>query len=65
MDYYGDRSVDAFLNFLKSEGQVEVDPPSDVVMLHQDNFHEMTQGKNVLIAFTASWCGFCKKLGIF
>ncbi|QDS72903.1 hypothetical protein FKW77_007789 [Venturia effusa] len=66
-DYDGGRDLDslsAFINEktgLKTKGAVK--PPSAVKMLNDAKFKEVIGGdKNVLVAFTAPWCGHCKSL---
>ncbi|TID27602.1 protein disulfide-isomerase domain [Venturia nashicola] len=66
-DYNGGRDLDSLSAFiiektgLKMKGAVK--PPSAVKMLNDAKFKDVIGGdKNVLVAFTAPWCGHCKSL---
>ncbi|KAK9365853.1 thioredoxin-like protein [Lipomyces kononenkoae] len=63
------RNLDAFQEFVnektgvKSPGKPKT-PPSAVVMLKDSDFSDLVldSTKDVLVAFTASWCGHCKAM---
>lgn len=50
------------MEFVKNGGEVEVAPESEVLLLHKKNFDQELKGNDVLVVYTASWCGFCKRL---
>ncbi|KAK9453200.1 thioredoxin-like protein [Dipodascopsis uninucleata] len=66
--YEQGRSIDAFQEFVAKQTGVKAGikkaAPSDVVMLTDASFPQIVldKSKDVLVAFTASWCGHCKNL---
>jgi len=66
--YEGGRDLDSFVNFITRKTGVKSNipgpPPSDVVQLDVHNFDEIVldPSSNVMVTFTAPWCGHCKKL---
>ncbi|KAK3937667.1 protein disulfide-isomerase erp38 [Diplogelasinospora grovesii] len=66
-DYNGGRDLESLSAFITEKTGVKskkkLTPPSSVVMLTDSNFKKNIGGdKNVLVAFTAPWCGHCKTL---
>ncbi|KJZ74239.1 Protein disulfide-isomerase erp38 [Hirsutella minnesotensis 3608] len=66
-DYNSGRDIDSLSSFITSKtgvkGKKKQEMPSSVVMLTDDTFPKSIGGdKNVLVAFTAPWCGHCKNL---
>lgn len=62
-EYDGDRSIENFSQFLSSRvGIFYKQPVAKTVILTPENWDTvvMDPTKNVLVAFTASWCGHCK-----
>ena len=66
-DYTGSRDLEGFQKFIEEKAGVKSkrkpELPSEVVQLTDKDFKD-TVGKNedVLVAFTAPWCGHCKSL---
>ena len=61
-DYNGGRDLDSLSSFITEKTGVKprrkLTPPSNVVMLTDSTFPKEVGGdKNVLVAFTAPWCG--------
>ncbi|KAK9474938.1 thioredoxin-like protein [Dipodascopsis tothii] len=67
-DYVGGRNLEGFTQFIVDKtGITPKKPkavPSDVVMLKDTTFEDVVlkSDAGVLVAFTASWCGHCKKM---
>ncbi|KAK1972904.1 disulfide isomerase [Colletotrichum sublineola] len=66
-DYKGGRDLDALTAFITEKTNVKprkkYTPPSAVNMLSDETFKTTVGGdKDVLVAFTAPWCGHCKSL---
>jgi len=65
-DYNGGRDLDSLAAFISEKTGVKPrkkpTAPSSVVMLTDSTFHKTVGDKNVLVAFTAPWCGHCKTL---
>ena len=62
IDYNGGRDLDSLSAFITEKSGVrpkrKMTPPSNVVMLNDQTFDETVgKDKNVLVAFTAPWCG--------
>jgi protein disulfide-isomerase A6 len=62
VDYNGGRDIDALSSFITQKTGVKpkkkAAPPSNVVMLTDTSFKTEVGGdKNILVAFTAPWCG--------
>ncbi|KAF7553644.1 hypothetical protein G7046_g7050 [Stylonectria norvegica] len=67
VDYKSGRDLESLTEFITEKTGVKskkkLDLPSSVVMLNDKSFVEsIGQDKNVLVAFTAPWCGHCKTL---
>lgn len=68
VDYEGGRDLDALASFVtdKSGVRSKIKPPAPpaAVQLTASNFDDIVldQNKNVLVAFTAPWCGHCKNM---
>ncbi|KAK3325504.1 thioredoxin-like protein [Apodospora peruviana] len=67
IDYNGGRDLESLSNFISEQtgakGKKKFTPPSNVVMLTDASFKKEVGGdKDVLVAFTAPWCGHCKNL---
>ncbi|KFY28094.1 hypothetical protein V493_03100 [Pseudogymnoascus sp. VKM F-4281 (FW-2241)] len=66
-DYSGGRDLESLTKFITDKTGIKPRkakaPTSDVVFLTDANFKEAIGGdKDVLVAFTAPWCGHCKTL---
>ncbi|KAF2137468.1 uncharacterized protein K452DRAFT_321720 [Aplosporella prunicola CBS 121167] len=66
-DYKGGRDLESLSAFVTEKSgvraKVKAKAPSAVVMLDDKSFKEEIGGdKDVLVAFTAPWCGHCKSL---
>lgn len=66
-EYNSGRELDDLIKFIKEKTGIrpkkKQTPPSSVVMLTDNTFHKVVGGdQNVLVAFTAPWCGHCKNL---
>ncbi|OBT59111.1 hypothetical protein VE04_01007 [Pseudogymnoascus sp. 24MN13] len=66
-DYSGGRDLESLTKFITDKTGIKPRkakaPASDVVFLTDANFKEAIGGdKDVLVAFTAPWCGHCKTL---
>jgi len=66
-DYNGGRDIDSLTAFLTEKTGIKprkkAAAPSQVQMLNDNTFKEQVGGdKDVLVAFTAPWCGHCKSL---
>ncbi|KAL2266388.1 hypothetical protein VTJ83DRAFT_5740 [Remersonia thermophila] len=67
IEYNGGRDLESLSDFITEKTGVrprkKQAPPSHVVILNDSNFKKQIGGdKHVLVAFTAPWCGHCKKL---
>lgn len=66
-DYSGGRDLDSLAKFVTSKSGVKSTikppPPGAAVELTAENFDDVVNGaRNVLVAFTAPWCGHCKNM---
>ncbi|KAK8917903.1 Protein disulfide-isomerase erp38 [Metarhizium anisopliae] len=66
-EYKSGRDLESLTEFLTEKAGVKakkkLEMPSEVVMLTDKSFAETVGSeKNVLVAFTAPWCGHCKNL---
>ncbi|EIW70859.1 hypothetical protein TREMEDRAFT_38433 [Tremella mesenterica DSM 1558] len=68
VDYSGGRDLDSLANFVSKESGVKsrIKPPAPpiAVQLDSSNFDDIALDptKDVLVAFTAPWCGHCKSM---
>jgi len=66
--YEGGRDLDAFASFITSKtgvkSNIKPPPPPETLILNSHTFDEVAldTSKNVLVAFTAPWCGHCKSM---
>jgi protein disulfide-isomerase A6 len=66
--YSAGRDLESLTNFITRKTGIKSNiagpPPTDVVILDRNNFDEVVldESKNVLVSFTAPWCGHCKNL---
>ncbi|KAI1337532.1 disulfide isomerase [Xylariaceae sp. FL0016] len=66
-DYNGGRDLESLTKFISektgAKAKRKLEMPSQVDMLNDKTFKEtIGSDKNVLVAFTAPWCGHCKNL---
>ncbi|KAI6245940.1 Protein disulfide-isomerase tigA [Erysiphe necator] len=66
-DYKGGRDLESLSNFVTEKSGVRTKkskvPSSQVLILNDNTFKEEINGdKDVIVAFTAPWCGHCKSL---
>ncbi|RFU81970.1 disulfide-isomerase erp38 [Trichoderma arundinaceum] len=66
-EYKSGRDIDSLTKFITEKTGVKPkkkgELPSNVAMLNNKSFYETIGGdKNVLVSFTAPWCGHCKNL---
>ncbi|KDQ59241.1 hypothetical protein JAAARDRAFT_33964 [Jaapia argillacea MUCL 33604] len=67
-DYEGGRDLDALANYITSNSgvrsKIKPPPPPSYQTLDSHNFDGVVldKSKNALVAFTAPWCGHCKRM---
>jgi protein disulfide-isomerase A6 len=66
--YDGGRDLDALVSFITSKtgvkSSIKPPPPPDTLILNAHTFNNVVldSSKNVLVSFTAPWCGHCKTM---